>query len=355
MPTLVRSLPATLRHWLRPLLDPYRRYRLARYLHAARVMAGLVATIALSLYFDLPHGEWVSVTMLIVVGGLQHQGNIRRKALERAYGTLIGAGLGLLVVAQQMYVGQPILTYGLMALFGGFFAYHAIGKGGYTALLSAITLFIVAGHGFNPLTDGLWRTVGIGIGIVMALVISFAFPLYAVFSWRFGLAAGLLDCAKLHGRILHGQSVTSDEHRRLSASAMRTLLQLRGLLPWVAKEVKISTSGLEFLQGHLRTCLSSLEMLANLRPAGLDEQTLLSLQQALSGEHRQIRRHLISMARALRTGKIERLQRPLPAVIPSSVELPASLAGYAMMTRYLTTSLDEFHSALAACAERWNI
>jgi hypothetical protein len=41
-----------------------------------------------------------------------------------------------------------------MAVVCGFFSYHAIGKGGYTALLSAITVFIVAGHGDNPISDG---------------------------------------------------------------------------------------------------------------------------------------------------------------------------------------------------------
>lgn len=76
------------------------------------------------------------------------------------------------------YVGQPLLTYLLMSVVCGFFSYRAIGKGGYTALLSAITVF-VAGHGDNPLSGGLWRTVDILIGIALALAFSFALPLYA--------------------------------------------------------------------------------------------------------------------------------------------------------------------------------
>ncbi|MGV8889352.1 MAG: FUSC family protein [Pseudomonas sp.] len=125
------------------MLDPYRRYRHARVIHAIRVSLGLLATILLTTGINLPHGEWASVTMLVVIGGLQHHGNIGKKAAERAIGTLIGVGVGLLLVAQQAWLGMPWLTYFAMAVVCGFFSYHAIGKGGYTALLSAITVFIV--------------------------------------------------------------------------------------------------------------------------------------------------------------------------------------------------------------------
>ena len=185
------NLPMFARRLLRPLLDPYRRYRHAKLIHAVRVSIGLLATILLTTGINLPHGEWASVTMLIVIGGLQHHGNIGKKAVERAYGTLIGASVGLLLVVQQAYLGQPLLTYLLMSVVCGFFSYHAIGKGGYIALLSAITVFIVAGHGDNPVSDGLWRTVDILIGIVLALAFSFALPLYAVYSWRYNLASAL--------------------------------------------------------------------------------------------------------------------------------------------------------------------
>ena len=70
------SLPLVLRRLLRPLLDPYRRYRHAKLIHAVRVSIGLLATILLTTGINLPHGEWASVTMLIVIGGLQHHGNI---------------------------------------------------------------------------------------------------------------------------------------------------------------------------------------------------------------------------------------------------------------------------------------
>ncbi|HEY0289465.1 MAG TPA: FUSC family protein [Pseudomonas sp.] len=340
-----------LRRLLRPLLDPYRRYQHARYIHAGRIVVGLLVSILLTTGINLPHGEWASVTMLIVIGGLQHHGNIGKKSVERAYGTLIGAALGLAVVTQQNYLGLPLLTYLLMSLICGFFAYHAIGKGGYTALLSAITLFIVAGHGDNPVSDGLWRTVDILIGIALALAFSFALPLYAVYSWRYNLASGLRDCAKVYERINSGQSITTDEHVKLTAKLNATMLQLRSLLPSVSKEVRIPIVELEAIQGHFRMCLSTLEILSNIRPADMS-QALLKVEQ----QH--IRRQFISMARALQNGVTQRLKRkpqPLENGPDTEIAIPGELIGYRLLTLQLAKTLDSLQLRLAKTAKRWRI
>jgi uncharacterized membrane protein YccC len=329
-----------LRKLLRPLLDPYRRYRHARVIHAVRVSLGLLATIWLTTGINLPHGEWASITMLVVIGGLQHHGNIGKKAAERAYGTLIGAAVGLLLIAQYAYFGVPMLTYLGIAVVCGFFAYHAIGKGGYTALLSAITVFIVAGHGDNPISDGLWRTVDILIGIVLALAFSFALPLYAVFSWRYNLASALRDCAVIHSRIISGQSVTDDAYLKLMTRLNGAMVQLRSLMPSVSKEVRMSTTELDAIQRNLRMCISTLEILANTRPAAPDEQ--------FNDEHRQIRVQLIGMARALQTGATERLERPA-----AIIEKKVAVDGYQLLTLQLAATVEEMRQRLGKSAKRW--
>ena len=43
-------------------------------------------------------------------------------------------------------------------------------------------MFIFAGHDKNHVSDGLWNTVDILIGIALALAFSFAIRLYAVYS-----------------------------------------------------------------------------------------------------------------------------------------------------------------------------
>jgi uncharacterized membrane protein YccC len=351
-------LPVFARRLLRPLLDPYRRYRHAKLIHAVRVSIGLLATILLTTGINLPHGEWASVTMLIVIGGLQHHGNIGKKAVERAYGTLIGASVGLLVVVQHAWLGVPLLTYLLMSAVCGFFSYHAIGKGGYIALLSAITVFIVAGHGDNPISDGLWRTVDILIGIALALAFSFALPLYAVYSWRYNLASALRDCAAIYSRIINGQSVTDDEHLKLLNRLNAAMLQLRSLMPSVSKEVRISMTELDKLQRHLRMCISTLEILGNTRPNPRDEQAMARMQMMLKVEHRQIRVQLVGMARALRSGAIQRLERasgpsPIEPVLEASVQ--NALDGYRLLTRQLAANIDQMRQRLAKTSPAWRI
>jgi uncharacterized membrane protein YccC len=345
-----------MRRLLRPLLDPYRRYRNARVIHAVRVSLGLLATILLTTGIHLPHGEWASVTMLVVIGGLQHHGNIGKKATERAIGTLIGAGVGLLLVAQQAWLGMPWLTYFAMSVVCGFFSYHAIGKGGYTALLSAITVFIVAGHGDNPVTDGLWRGVDILIGIALALAFSFALPLYAVFSWRYNLADALRDCATIYGRIINGQSVSADEHLKLMGRVNAVMVQLRSLMPSVSKEVRISMTELDAIQRNLRMCISTLEILGNTRPDAGDPQAMVHLQTALKAEHRQIRVQLIGMARALKSGAAQRLSRPVE-LPDASLDAPvySPLDGYRLLTRQLAANVTEMRQRLAKTAPRWNL
>ena len=349
-------MPPLLRRLLRPLLDPYRRYRHARVIHAVRVSLGLLATILLTTGIKLPHGEWASVTMLVVIGGLQHHGNIGKKAAERAIGTLIGAGVGLVLVAQQAWLGMPWLTYFAMSVVCGFFSYHAIGKGGYTALLSAITVFIVAGHGDNPVTDGLWRGVDILIGIALALAFSFALPLYAVYSWRYNLADALRDCAKVYGRIIDGQAITADEHLKLMTRLNAAMVQLRSLMPSVSKEVKISMTELDALQRNLRMCVSTLEILGNTRPDANDLEAMSLMQTALKAEHRQIRVQLIGMARALKSGAAQRLNRPVDVPLVS-LDAPVynTLDGYRLLTQQLAANVGEMRQRLAKSAPRWNI
>ena len=357
-PLLSMNLPMFARRLLRPLLDPYRRYRHAKLIHAVRVSIGLLATILLTTGINLPHGEWASVTMLIVIGGLQHHGNIGKKAVERAYGTLIGASVGLLLVVQQAYFGLPLLTYLLMSVVCGFFSYHAIGKGGYIALLSAITVFIVAGHGDNPLSDGLWRTVDILIGIVLALAFSFALPLYAVYSWRYNLASALRDCAQIYSRIISGKSVTDDEHVKLLNRLNAAMVQLRSLMPSVSKEVRISMTELDAIQRHLRLCISTLEILGNTRPDPRDEQAMARMQAVLKAEHRQIRVQLVGMARALKSGMTERLERPSTGTgREPTLDAPvySALDGYRLLTLQLAANVDAMRGRLAKSGKCWGI
>lgn len=347
--------PAALRALFRPLLDPYRRYRHAKLIHAARVALSVLVSIALSTGLNIPHGEWSSITVLIVIGGLQHHGNIRKKAAERALGTTIGAVAGLALIVLQSTLHVSIVTYLVMSVLCGLCAYHAIGKAGYVALLSAITILIVAGHGDNEIVDGLWRAVNVIVGIGIALAFSFALPLYATYSWRYKLADALRACATVHARIVSAQTVSDTAHLKEMAALNALLVQMRSLMPWVSKETDITMAQLDAIQRSLRLVISSLEMLASVQPADGDVIGRQYVQTAQRPLNRRIHGLLIGPSRALKFGTLARLQ-PLPAVSPpADGEAPAQLSGFVSINDKIARECDLMRQRVQDVAAQWYI
>ncbi|MCB8875745.1 FUSC family protein [Acidisoma silvae] len=259
--------PAASNPVLRALRDPRLRYRHGRLIHAVRCALGIFLGLSITYLAHIPNGEWTSISFIIVMVGLQHHGNIRRRALERGAGTLLGAAAGLVIIGMQSTVGITPLTFAVMALFCGACGYHAISRGGYVAQLSAITLLIVTGYGMDSISVGLWRTVNVLIGIGIALALSFTLPLYARDFWRFGMAEALRRCADLVAPA-PAQPAADDAPRRAGVETITPVLQrLRTLMPPVARETKLSMAQLEGIQNSLRLFLSLLELVTSPEPA----------------------------------------------------------------------------------------
>lgn len=349
------KLPAPLLYALRLVRDPHRRYHYARYIHATRVGLGVLLSIAVTSGLGWPHGEWATISLLIVIAGLQHHGNIRKRAAERAWGTLIGAVAGLLTIVQQTCFGQPSLTHALMAIACGICAYHAIGKGGYTALLAAITLVIVVGHGDNDLLDGAWRTLNVLVGIAIALLFSFALPLYATYSWRYRLADALRECAKAYASFSKAGGATRGEHLKHLNKLNALLVQLRSLMPSVSKEIEVPMERLERIQHSLRICISTLELLGAAR-ASSDAPAARATADVLSGmEDRRIRDTLIGISRALRFGTVARLTHNRPADSEPASRLPGPLTAESALALRFSSEIEQLRGEFLATAPQWNI
>jgi uncharacterized membrane protein YccC len=344
---------------LRVLGSPYFRYRYAKYLHAVRVALALLASIALTSGIDIPHGEWATVTLLVVIGGLQHHGNIRKKAAERALGTLLGASLGLGLILLQSATRSTMTTYLLMAAIAGTCAYFAIGKAGYVALLAGITMVIVSGHGDLPLSVGLWRTANVLIGIVIALSFSFVLPQYATYSWRYRLADNLRQCARLYAALVEGRIVDAEAFRTEFLSMTARLVSSRSLLPSVAKEIDVPLAALEDIQRLHRSILGALEMMVAAVPdhAG-------GLAASCNAEERAVRQTMLLMARALRFGRIGLLHMAtgspaaaarLERVARAAATLAPELQGPYWLAERLTDQVDLLRLRLIDIERQWNI
>jgi uncharacterized membrane protein YccC len=358
-PTVIPRRTA-LSRMVRAVTSPYYRYRHAKVLHSLRVGLAMIASILATSGIDIPHGIWASVTLLVVIGGLQHHGNIRKKAADRAAGTLLGATIGLLLIVQQHFIGSLPLTYVLMAIVASICAWFAIGASGYIGLLTAITMCIVAGHGDNLIDTGLWRTLNVLIGIVIALAFSFAFPLHATYSWRYGIAANLRECAGIYARLLAGETISEEEQVKHFLQINKRLVQLRSLMPSVAKEIDVPPSKLEEIQRLHRSVLSSLELLATGPLMHADAAARSAYAAHCGNEVRTVRGILLSMARALRFG---RPPRPgIPATVPlthgygdTAAALPPEWQGPYWLGQRLAEQVDRLRALLLETESNWNI
>jgi uncharacterized membrane protein YccC len=347
------------RRLLHVLGSPYFRYRYAKYLHGARVALAMLASIALTSGIDIPHGEWSSVTLLVVIGGLQHHGNIRKKAAERAVGTLLGASLGLGLILLQSATHSTMITYVLLAVIAGVCAYHAIGKPGYIALLTAITTIIVAGHGDLSIEVGLWRTLTVLIGIVIALAFSFVLPQYATYSWRYRLADNMRDSARIYGAIMEGRPMPADILTKRFLTMNSRLVTSRSLLASVAKEIDVPVAVLDDIQRQHRSILSALEMMAAAMPVAAP-----GFAESPHTDERAVRHTLLLVARALRFGRVGLLHAATgsaaaAARLEQTANVAAGLApelqGPYWLAQRLAEQVDRLRLRLIEIEKQWNI
>jgi uncharacterized membrane protein YccC len=304
--------------------------------------------------------------VLVVIGGLQHHGNIRKRAAERAVGTVLGAVIGLALLIQFDLIGSKPLMYVLMSLAAGICGYFAIGRPGYVALLTAITICIVAGHGDSTIATGLWRMLNVLIGIAIALAFSFALPLYATYSWRYLLARNLRDCARLYTRVVVGAPMESGEQLTAFAALGERLVKLRSLMPSVAKEIDLPLKQLEAIQRLHRSLLSALEMISSATPAGLEPQAAPLGAGKRDPRGYAVRATLIAMARALRFGSNPRTWLPADGRHPPGVAAigsdglpiaaPAPQAsGREWLAERFAEQVDQLSVLLAETEAHWNI
>ncbi|SDI19081.1 FUSC family protein [Pseudomonas panipatensis] len=344
----------------RRLANPYSRYRYAAWIHCARVGLALLASMLLTSGIDLPHGLWASVTVMVVMGGLVHQGTIRGKSYERILGTLLGAAVGLGVVVAHDLTGSYALIYLLMALFGAVAAYFAIGRAGYVALLAGITLFIVAGHGDNGINEGLWRTLNVLLGVALALLFAQIYPLRAVYVWRYLLSDNLRACARLYGQLSSNSDVRAEHFAEQLEELDRRLVAARAHLAPVARETAMPVRDLELIQRTHRAIMGTLESLIASRQFAAQGGDIEPIPASLDAHRQAIVRLLLQCAHALKFSRAARLLQicqSLERLPPRPHNLSESFEkqGFYWLTLRLYEQVERLSRLLAGNAAHWNI
>ena len=193
-------------------LDSYERYRYRRLIHAVRLGLAVLFSTLLAKLLHLQHGEWIGMTVFVVLGMLQFQGAIYSKAVERMLGTVIGLGAGLtLLWLNQHYFHGGILFYLTVGTASAAAGWAAVGKNGYVPMLAGLTMCMLIGDNSNNWLDsGLMRAMNVLIGAAIAIVSAKLLPLRSTLMWRFMLADNLTECGKMIAEISNGKRMTRE-------------------------------------------------------------------------------------------------------------------------------------------------
>ncbi|MGM8887128.1 FUSC family protein, partial [Psychrobacter sp. 1U2] len=194
-----------------PLVEPYARYQHADVLHAIRLGTAVLTALLLNEVTNLPHGEWTTITVFVILGLLQYQGAIYTKAKERILGTLLGVGVGLGFLWLSEDIGTWMwIYYLLIGIISGIIGYVAVKQLGYIGLLTGITmLMIVSSPDQSSIgQDGLYRAFNILLGAGVAVAATLVLPLKSTLMWRFLLASNLETCGNLYAGV--GNHIDAD-------------------------------------------------------------------------------------------------------------------------------------------------
>ncbi|STZ77430.1 FUSC family protein [Bergeriella denitrificans] len=253
-------------HFAERWLNSYERYRHRRLIHAVRLGLAVLFATLLARVPQLDHGEWIGMTVFIVLGMLQFQGAIYAKAVERMLGTVIGLLVGLSVLwLNQHYFDNGVLFYLLVGLLSAAAGWAAVGKNGYIPMLAGLTMCMLIGDNRTDWLDsGLIRAFNVLLGAAIAIGAAKLMPLRSTLMWRFMLADNLHECSRLIAEIGNGKRMSAERYEQNRARMKQInsrLVKSRSHLDAVAGESHIAKGTMEAMQHAHRKIVNSTELL----------------------------------------------------------------------------------------------
>nr|WP_299038540.1 FUSC family protein [uncultured Psychrobacter sp.] len=365
-----------------PFIEPYARYLHADVLHAMRLGVAVLTALLLNKLTNLPHGEWTTITVFIILGLLQYQGAIYTKAKERVLGTLLGIGTALGVLWFNQNAGAWLwIDYALIGILSGIIGYLAVRKLGYTGLLTGITmLMIVSDLGNSSIgQDGIYRALNILLGTGVAVAVTLILPLKSTLMWRFLLSSNLDACSSLYASVGHhidaadgaaGNTTPKSNPVAFSAGEVpvdralvttlqqinKRLLAVRPHIAATASESGIEKETLETIQRTHRNIIGTIDLLLSAAPRlaniEIDEENHILLMH-YQHELTQAMQHMAAVLRSPSDEVFRPITRIAVSEYPSVQRLAFEWQGYFWLTQTLQTQLQQLSDLLQTTKPQW--
>ena len=365
-----------------PLFEPYARYQHADILHAIRLGIAIVLALLVNIISGLPHGEWTTITVFIILGLLQFQGAIYTKAKERVLGTLLGIIAAISIIGFSRSVGTWLwIDFAIIGIFSGIIGYMAVRNLGYTGLLTGITmLMIVSELGHSSVgQDGIYRALNILLGTGVAVAATLILPLKSTLMWRFLLASNLESCSHLYAGV--GDHIdNADEEVNDSVQNMnpvtftvsgipvdktlvtelqqinKRLLAVRPHIAATASESGIKKEKLETIQRTHRNIIGTIDLLLTAAPRlaniNIDDDNHVLLMH-YQHELTQAMQHIAAVLRSPNDEVFRPITRISVSEYPSVQQLAFEWQGYFWLTQTLQTQLQQLSDLLQMTKPKW--
>jgi len=160
-----------------------------RVIHSVKTAIGCLIGLLLVWYFKWPSGQWVPITVMVVMSAQPHFGAAVQKATMRFLGTAAGVLIALLTLILLHDKSLPIFIVIFCASI--FFAYIAssVNNISYAGTLGGVTTILILSTAQVTPIIAIERGCYIVLGIIIALLVSrFIFPIHAREALRFSIA-----------------------------------------------------------------------------------------------------------------------------------------------------------------------
>jgi uncharacterized membrane protein YgaE (UPF0421/DUF939 family) len=170
-----------------------------RTIHCLKTAIACLAGMALEKHFNWPSGQWVPITIIVVMSAQTHFG----AALQKAYMRFLGTVSGVIIAVATLFIfdNNPWIIFTIVFISCVFFTYIASSGGStsYAGTLGGVTVILILASTNATIEQALSRGLYIIIGIVIALLVSrFIFPIHAREKLRLNVAKTLRDLHQLY-------------------------------------------------------------------------------------------------------------------------------------------------------------
>lgn len=182
-----------------------------RVIHSLKTACACLLGMAIVHILRLPNGQWIPITVMVVMSAQPHFGAALSKAYMRFLGTI--AGVTITLTTLLLFGNESAVIFFAVFIATTFFTYIACGGGdiSYAGTLGGVTVILTL-TGLQTSTQfALQRSAYIISGILLALLVSrFIHPIHARDILRGNIANSLRNLSKLYMRVFEPAATTED-------------------------------------------------------------------------------------------------------------------------------------------------